>query len=267
MALVKLFKESDMDFSSDGDLTLSPNKALVHEVLNGDFYLDLELFHDQVPLLDTFGIVAVNYRGSWQGFRLGYSETLVNVTYFKCWHVSYDMKDYLIQDLDLDNTQYNVALAKMKSATTRPNPFTFTTEITDVVDMDIHNATLHDGVFALVSSVESLIVRDNYNISLVTSTNPTFVGVSTEYYQSVSKDEQIGGIWTPTKPEWMQGEYIWCRTKIVNTDGVEYTEPYCYIPTLPNLITDTSLVTAETLVNENGEHLSGNNGIKLMIGV
>lgn len=170
MALVKLFGENDTVFTSDGDKQIKAHKALVHPVVNGDFYLDLEVYNDDLQYLTDKGIVAVKCKdGTWQGFRLGYSELQVDYTYFKCWHVSYDMEDYLIKDLNLDNTAYNTAVSKIKSGTTRVNPFTFTTSISTIVNLNIHNASLYDSVFALINATNTYIVRDNYNISLVSS--------------------------------------------------------------------------------------------------
>lgn len=53
--------------------------------------------------------------------------------------------------------------------------------------------------------------------------------ITTEYYLSTSKTEQIGGEWSENQPEWSSGHYVWTRSKIVysNPTSVEYTSPVC----------------------------------------
>lgn len=53
--------------------------------------------------------------------------------------------------------------------------------------------------------------------------------ITTEYYLSTSKTEQIGGEWSENQPEWSSGHYVWTRSKIVYTNptSVEYTSPVC----------------------------------------
>ena len=53
--------------------------------------------------------------------------------------------------------------------------------------------------------------------------------ITTEYYLSTSKTEQIGGEWSENQPEWSSGHYVWTRSKIVysNPTSVKYTSPIC----------------------------------------
>lgn len=53
--------------------------------------------------------------------------------------------------------------------------------------------------------------------------------ITTEYYLSTSKTEQIGGEWSENQPEWSSGHYVWTRSKIIysNPTSVEYTSPIC----------------------------------------
>lgn len=48
-----------------------------------------------------------------------------------------------------------------------------------------------------------------------------------EYYLSTSKTEQIGGSWITEPPAWVNGEYIWTRSKITysNPTSIGYTTP------------------------------------------
>ena len=59
----------------------------------------------------------------------------------------------------------------------------------------------------------------------------TGVGISTvdvEYYLSTSSTAQSGGSWSTTAPTWVDGKYMWSRTKTVTTAGkTTYSNPVC----------------------------------------
>lgn len=49
-----------------------------------------------------------------------------------------------------------------------------------------------------------------------------------EYYLSTSTTELSGGSWSETAPEWVDGKYMWSRTKTTKGDGsVSYSAPTC----------------------------------------
>ncbi|MBR5402765.1 MAG: hypothetical protein IK113_00880 [Bacteroidales bacterium] len=49
-----------------------------------------------------------------------------------------------------------------------------------------------------------------------------------EYYLSTSTTTLAGGSWQTTPPEWIEGRYMWTRTKVVKTDGTTtYSDPVC----------------------------------------
>lgn len=49
------------------------------------------------------------------------------------------------------------------------------------------------------------------------------VSVDVEYYLSTSKTELSGGTWQTTAPEWVDGKYMWSRTKTVYGDRTLYS--------------------------------------------
>lgn len=59
----------------------------------------------------------------------------------------------------------------------------------------------------------------------------TGVGISSvdvEYYLSTSSTAQSGGSWSTTAPAWVNGKYMWSRTKTVTTAGkTTYSNPVC----------------------------------------
>lgn len=68
---------------------------------------------------------------------------------------------------------------------------------------------------------------NNSNNALSTANNAIQV-VKIEYYSSTSKNETTGGSWTENTPEWIEGRYIWSRTKtITKIGGVAYSDEVC----------------------------------------
>lgn len=53
--------------------------------------------------------------------------------------------------------------------------------------------------------------------------------ITSEYYLSTSKTTQTGGSWVDTPPVWVNGKYMWTRSKVVykNPTSTEYTTPIC----------------------------------------
>lgn len=52
--------------------------------------------------------------------------------------------------------------------------------------------------------------------------------VEVEYYLSTSSTTQTGGTWSITSPTWVDGKYIWSRTKTTSTTAqVTYSNPVC----------------------------------------
>jgi phage minor structural protein len=169
MVVAKIFKETDTVFESIGEHTIKPLLCKVHEEDNSDFFLELEVKNEEVWKMERKGIVAVKYNDKWQGFRFGRREIVGKKTYFKCWHVSYDMQDYLIRDLLVDGVAFNTAVQTIRANTTRENPFTFYTMKTTSVEVEIHNNSLYDVAFALLGAYNCKILRDNYKITFINS--------------------------------------------------------------------------------------------------
>lgn len=63
------------------------------------------------------------------------------------------------------------------------------------------------------------------------ATGPAGVGIKSvdvEYYLSTSNTAQTGGSWSTTAPAWVDGKYMWSRTKTITTDNqTKYSSPAC----------------------------------------
>ncbi|HAU84743.1 MAG TPA: hypothetical protein DCW90_04360 [Lachnospiraceae bacterium] len=62
----------------------------------------------------------------------------------------------------------------------------------------------------------------------VSAVNASVASIVIEYYVSTSSAQLSGGSWSPNKPTWTAGSYIWSRTKTTTKSGTEtYSEPAC----------------------------------------
>jgi hypothetical protein len=79
-----------------------------------------------------------------------------------------------------------------------------------------------NGVFKLEISAESLVFTSGKTVSEVVSS--AVISNIEEFYQSNSPSALTGGEWSEKQPTWIDGKYIWRRTRVVYGDGSsEYT--------------------------------------------
>lgn len=167
MDLVKVFAENDTEFSTPCLYQIPCRKAIVTETNNGDYYLEIEIDNDQIKYLSGNCIFGVYHLGALQAFRMGYEERISTYSYFKCWHISYDMKTFLVGDITIEDTALGMALTSIKNATTDTNPFIFSTTSSLVHSTELHYKDLYTVIMDIVDKYSLEIVRDNYEISLV----------------------------------------------------------------------------------------------------
>ena len=75
----------------------------------------------------------------------------------------------------------------------------------------------------LGASVQTLTDRNQHTIAGIQDQIGATAGVATgaiaqvdvEYYLSTSTQEPVGGTWSTQAPAWVQGKYMWSRTKTV----------------------------------------------------
>ena len=89
-----------------------------------------------------------------------------------------------------------------------------------------------------VGKINGKQLSDDINSSITDSANKANSALSTanssiqtvrvEYYSSLSETELIGGAWSETSPDWVEGRYIWSRNKTTTKAGnVTYSKAAC----------------------------------------
>lgn len=107
--MIKVFGQNDYD-SSNGDVSFIPLKALVYKSEYGDYYLDLECDLKYIDYLKAGNIVAVKLPQGEEPFRI-YNPVVDGKKFTaRCWHLTYDLKNYLVADNFIENKTCQYAL-------------------------------------------------------------------------------------------------------------------------------------------------------------
>ena len=96
--MIKVFREADKDFTSNGDAVIQPFKAKVHKEDNGKFYLNIEADISYVDILTANRIIVAPTPQEEQAFRIKNQEKTKHKITVKAQHISYDAENYVIAD-------------------------------------------------------------------------------------------------------------------------------------------------------------------------
>lgn len=224
MALIKIYNATDTDFiSNNGIKALQPTKCNIHNEMNGEYYADIECNISFAEWMKTDNIIVING----QGFRLSNPKVVNSKMTFKAYHLSYDSKNYIIQDVQVDN--YTVeSIANLLNTYIYPNQsiFSITSDITDALDScKFVYQSLYDCIMALVEASGGFLVRDNWNIyikkSIIVDNQKTIaLGKNIKTYQSV---ENWDNVVTTLIPIAQDGSML--DNKMLESD-IQYDIPY-----------------------------------------
>ena len=86
-----------------------------------------------------------------------------------------------------------------------------------------------DSITQRVESVEKTTTTLTTNINTVTNTaNNSVKSVEVLYYLSTSQTSLAGGSWSTTAPTWVNGKYMWSKTKTTLSNGtIRESQPTC----------------------------------------
>ena len=167
--MIKVFGQTDRDFSSNGDCVLNPLKAKVHKEDNGDYYLDLETGLEYVDYFVEGNIVVANTPTGDQAFRIGNVVKKKSKLSSKCYHVFYDSENYLIVDSYVVNKTCSEALAYLNNATEPQSEFTVSSDVTHVDSYRCVRKSFYEAVQTILERWGGHLVRDNFNIQIKNS--------------------------------------------------------------------------------------------------
>jgi hypothetical protein len=83
-----------------------------------------------------------------------------------------------------------------------------------------------NGAYKLEISAESVVFNSGVSAAAIEETLMSSVIANIdEFYQSDSPTTLSGGAWSETQPTWIDGKYIWRRTRVVYGDGTSKYTP------------------------------------------
>lgn len=223
--MIKLFGQTDTDFTSNGDVVILPLRAVVHKEDNGDFYLDLTTSLKYVDDLTEGRIIIAPTPQGEQAFRVGNVQQTKNKLNTRCWHVFYDSKNYLIVDSYVTQNDCNYALDHLNSATTPASPFTTLSDVETVASYRCVRTSLYEAIQTVIERWGGHLVRNNFNIQIRDQIGQDN-GVTVRYGKNL-KDITVEYNWDNVVTQLLPVGYdgIMLDEQYV-TSGVTYALPY-----------------------------------------
>lgn len=223
--MIKVFGSTDAVYTSNGDVVLHPLKARVIKQDNGAFYLDMETDLQYVDYLVAGNIIVANTPQGEQAFRIGdYQKTRTKVK-MKAQHVFFDSRNYLIQDSYVVDKNCNDALDHLNQATEPASPFSTLSDVGTVNSYRCVRKSLYEAIQTVIERWGGHIVRDNWNIRLMTSIGADN-GVTVRYAKNLKEitvDENWDEVVTKLMPVGRDGLLL---PEIYLTSTTQYDIPF-----------------------------------------
>ena len=166
--MIRVYDSNERLFNHNGIKTLNPLLAEVKKVDNGDYYIELKDYVENLEYYQRGLIVRVATPWGVQGFRCDNPSVKNNKVECRAWHLSYDSKNYIIKDANAVDKNCNDALAHFNSATDIKSPFTTISDITRIVSTRAVRKSLYDVYEWLISDDKygGHWVRDNFTLGI-----------------------------------------------------------------------------------------------------
>lgn len=184
--MIRVFGQTDTNFSSNGDVILKPLKAKIHKEDNGEYHLNLETSLEYVDYLVEGNIIVANTPQGDQAFRINNVSKTKNKLTSKCNHVFYDSKNYLIADSYVVNKTCNDALDHLNSATEPQSEFTTLSDVGTVNSFRCVRQSLYNAIQTVIQRWGGHLVRDNFDIEIRTSIGQDN-GVTVQYKKNLKE--------------------------------------------------------------------------------
>lgn len=223
--MLKLFNATDTLYSSNGEKIIIPTYQHVIKEDNSDFYLDVEVSLSYIDDLTPNKLLVSNTPQGEQTFRITDIEKRKSKIRLKAWHVSYDSKNYVIEDSYVVNKDGNSAINHLNDATDNVSPFTVSSDITLINSYRCVRRSLWEAWNVILERWGGHLVRDNFDVAINTSMG-TDNGVVVRYAKNL-KDITATYDWkdvvTKLLPVGKDGLLL---TEMYLTSGTQYEIPY-----------------------------------------
>lgn len=164
--MLKLFGTTDTNYSTNGDKILIPTYQHIIKQDNGEFYLDIELPLLYIDDITSNRILVSNTPTGEQAFRITDIEKRKTKIKVKAYHISYDSKNYIIQDSYVVGKDGNAAINHLNNATDIPSPFTVSSDILATNSYRCVRKSLYEAWKDMLERWGGHLVRNNYNVAI-----------------------------------------------------------------------------------------------------
>ena len=229
--MIKLFGQTDRDFTSNGDKVIQAVRAKVVKQDNGDFYLDLETDLSYVNDLTEGRIVIAPTPQGEQPFRVSNVQKTKKKLTIKCPHVFFDSKNYLIADSYVVEKNCNDALDHLNSATTPQSAFTTISDVNTVSSFRCVRKSLYEAIQTVLERWGGHLVRDNFSIGIRSQIGQDN-GVTVRYAKNLKEitvDENWDAVVTQLMPVGKDGLLLNAAdpsASLYMTSAIQYDIPY-----------------------------------------
>lgn len=148
--MIKLFGQTDRDFTSNGDKVIKPLKARITKQDNGEFYLELETDLTYVNDLTEGRIILAPTPQGEQPFRVSNLQKTKNKLITKALHVFFDSRNYLIADSYVVEKNCNAALDHLNAATEPQSPFITISDVDTVNNYRCVRTSLYEAIMTVI---------------------------------------------------------------------------------------------------------------------
>jgi phage minor structural protein len=243
--MIKVFKATDRDFTSNGDAVIVPIKARVKNNVNGEFTLELTTesrFYDYLTQGNI--IIAPTPQGE-QAFRINNQvQRKGDRITVKARHVFYDSENLVIADSYAVDLTCEQALNHFNAATDSTSPFTMHSDITDLNTFRCVRKSLGEAIGTVIERWGGYLVRNNWDISVNKSIGRD-LGVTIRYAKNLNEltaSYDFSGVATKILPVGKDGILL---PELYVYSTVQYSTPYTKAVTINQDINEDDYTTEE----------------------
>ena len=165
--MIRVFGRDDRAFSSNGDKTINPLKAIVRKEDNGDYYLELSTDLSYLDYLVEGNILVADTPQGSQPFRIRNIQRTRNKINLKAYHVFYDTMNYLIEDTYIVDRNCDDALSILCAAAHADGEFDTLSDITVTDSYRCVRTSLFDAIQVVLERWGGHLVRDGFDIKIM----------------------------------------------------------------------------------------------------
>ena len=164
--MIRVYDARTTIFSNNGIKALHPLFAEVVKIDNGDYYLELEDMLENLEYYQKGMIIRATTPWGIQGFRCDNPIIKNSRITCKAWHLSYDSKNYIVNEAYATYKNCNDALNHYNDNTDTRSPFTVSSNISAKKTTTAVRKSLFDVFTDLANEYSGHWDRDNFNFGI-----------------------------------------------------------------------------------------------------